>query len=509
MLIGGLTGGASGVAGAGEVEIESGAVGAASDILLSAVDVAKSYSGVPALFDGCIKLRRGSVHALCGGNGAGKSTFLNILVGLHQADAGVVLCKGRPVRYASPTEAFADGIAIITQELSPVLDMTVAENVYLGREPRRASWFVNNRQMISATKSLFERLRMDIDPKARMRSLSIDRDGEILIMDEPTSAIGERETDILFEAIRSLQAHGVGIIYVSHRIADIFSIADSYTVLRDGRFVETGAVANIDRQRLISLIVGRSLSDHEKRPIIARGEVMFAAKSFSRGHAFRDINVDVARGEIVGLYGLLGSGRSEFVNAVYGNEPKDSGEVFVEGRRVDIRTPADALRCGMAIVTEDRKETGLVLTSSVRTNISIAALRRFSRFGAIVGRREVAAVDRQIAHFAIKTASREVPVMSLSGGNQQKVVFARCVETAPRILICDEPTRGIDEGAKRDVYAFLASFAAEGNAVLLISSEVMEILANADRIIVFRRGRIAGELRASTATQQALVQLAG
>jgi putative xylitol transport system ATP-binding protein len=338
---------------------------------------------------------------------------------------------------------------------------------------------------------------------------AIDREGEILIMDEPTSAIGERETDILFEAIRSLQAHGVGIIYVSHRIADIFSIADSYTVFRDGRFVETGAVADIDRQRLISLIVGRSLTDHEKRPSTSRGEVMFAAKGFSRGHAFQDINIDVARGEIVGLYGLLGSGRSEFVNAVYGNEPKDSGEVFVEGRRVDIRTPADALRCGMAIVTEDRKETGLVLTSSVRTNISIAALRRFSRFGAIVGRREVAAVDRQIAHFAIKTASREVPVMRLSGGNQQKVVFARCVETAPRILICDEPTRGIDEGAKRDVYAFLASFAAEGNAVLLISSEVIEILANADRIIVFRRGRIAGELRASTATQQALVHLAG
>jgi putative xylitol transport system ATP-binding protein len=338
---------------------------------------------------------------------------------------------------------------------------------------------------------------------------AIDREGEILIMDEPTSAIGERETDILFEAIRSLQKHGVGVIYVSHRIGDIFSIADSYTVLRDGRFVETGAVANIDRPRLISLIVGRSLSDREKRPVTPRGEVMLAAKGFCRGHAFRDINIDVARGEIVGLYGLLGSGRSEFVNALYGNEAKDSGEVFIEGRRVDIRTPADALRCGMAIVTEDRKETGLVLTSSVRTNISIAAIRRFSRFGAIDGRREVAAVDRQIAHFAIKTSSREVPVMRLSGGNQQKVVFARCVETAPRILICDEPTRGIDEGAKRDVYAFLTSFAAAGNAVLLISSEVMEILANADRIIVFRRGRIAGEVRASAATQPDLVHLAG
>jgi putative xylitol transport system ATP-binding protein len=520
----GLSGKALGLAVTGEADIEcdlSGAAGAASDILLSAVSVAKSYSGVPALFDGRIKLRRGSVHALCGGNGAGKSTFLNILVGLQQADAGTVLCKGRAVHYASPAEAFADGVAIITQELSPVLDMTVAENVHLGREPRRASWFVDRQRMISATTSLFERLRMDVDPKARMRSLSvgqiqlveiakaIDREGEILIMDEPTSAIGERETDILFEAIRSLQKHGVGIIYVSHRIGDIFSIADSYTVFRDGRFVETGAVANIDRPRLIRLIVGRSLGDHEKRPVTSRGEVMLTAKSFCRGHVFRDINLDVARGEIVGLYGLLGSGRSEFVNALYGNEPKDNGEVFVEGRRVDIRTPADALRCGMAIVTEDRKETGLVLTSSVRTNISISAIRRFSRFGAIDGRREVAAVDRQIAHFAIKTSSREVPVMRLSGGNQQKVVFARCVETAPRILICDEPTRGIDEGAKRDVYAFLTSFAAAGNAVLLISSEVMEILANADRIIVFRRGRIAGEVRASTATQQDLVHLAG
>jgi ABC-type branched-subunit amino acid transport system ATPase component len=303
----GLSGKALGFAVTGEADIKcdlSGAAGAASDILLSAVGVAKSYSGVPALFDGRIKLRRGSVHALCGGNGAGKSTFLNILVGLQQADAGTVLCKGRAVHYASPAEAFADGVAIITQELSPVLDMTVAENVHLGREPRRASWFVDRQRMISATTSLFERLRMDVDPKARMRSLSvgqiqlveiakaIDREGEILIMDEPTSAIGERETDILFEAIRSLQKHGVGIIYVSHRIGDIFSIADSYTVFRDGRFVETGTVANIDRPRLISLIVGRSLGDHEKRPVTSRGEVMLTAKSFCRGHVFRDINLD-------------------------------------------------------------------------------------------------------------------------------------------------------------------------------------------------------------------------
>jgi putative xylitol transport system ATP-binding protein len=492
----------------------------ATDILLAATGVAKSFSGVPALIDGRIELRRGSVHALCGGNGAGKSTFLGALMGLHKPDAGTIVRNGRLVHYSSPAEALADGIAIITQELSPVLDMTVAENIFLGREPRRGGWFVDTPRMIADSAALFARLHFDIDPRARMRSLSvaqiqtieiakaIGRQSEILIMDEPTSAIGERETDILFDAIRSLQAHLVGIIYVSHRLTDIFSIADTYTVLRDGSFVETGALKDIDRQRLIQLIVGRSLGDRVSRPPRTRSDVLLSAEGYTRAGAFEDISIEIGRGEIVGLYGLMGAGRSEFANALYGNAPKDSGQLLIDGKPVKIRSPADALDHGMAIVTEDRKEAGLVLPSSIAHNITLAALDRFSRQGFINGRREAASVDAQIKRFGIRAPSRDFLVRNLSGGNQQKVVFARCVETQPRILICDEPTRGIDEGTKREIYAFLHAFADAGNAVLLISSEIVEILANADRIVILRRGRIVGTVAGATATQETLVHLA-
>ncbi len=491
-----------------------------SEIRLRARGVAKSFAGVPALIDGRIELHKGSVHALCGGNGAGKSTFLNVLMGIHAPDAGQIVVKGRPVQYRTPAEALADGIAIITQELSALRDMTVAENIFLGMEPRRLGCCVDDATMLRRTAELLARLGFDIDARARMRRLSvaqiqlveiakaINRQSDILIMDEPTSAIGERETDRLFDAIRSLQAHGVGIIYVSHRLTDIFSIADSYTVMRDGRFVEAGSLHLIDRQRLISLIVGRELAEHSRHEARPAGPLLLEARGFTAAGQFQDISLSLHQGEILGLYGLMGAGRSEFVNAVYGNQPKDDGELWIEGRQVEIRTPADAIAAGLAIVTEDRKETGLVLTASVRQNISLAALRRFATMGFINGRRECAEVDEQIARFRIKTASRELPVRSLSGGNQQKVVLARCLETGPRILLCDEPTRGVDEGSKREIYAFLASYAARGKAVLFISSEIPELLASADRIVVFRRGRIAGELVAAEATQEELVHLA-
>ncbi|BCP53653.1 enolase [Kaistia sp. 32K] len=506
-------------ASASQTTLDEGAV-ADADLLLAATSISKAFAGVPALVDGRIRLRRGSVHALCGGNGAGKSTFLNILMGLHRADAGTVIVKGRVVHYASAAEALADGIAIITQELSPVLDMTVAENIYLGREPRRMGWFADKAKMEADATALFARLGFDIDARVPMRSLSvakiqlveiakaISRESDILIMDEPTSAIGEKEAATLFAAIRSLQDQGVGIIYVSHRLTDIFSIADSYTVFRDGRFIEAGDLADIDRQQLISLIVGRDLRDQEVRQSTSTGEPMIAVSGFTRHGQFEDISLQVAKGEILGLYGLMGAGRSEFANALYGNAPKDAGSVVIEGKPVEIRSPSDALDNGIAIVTEDRKETGLVLTSSVSENVVLAALDQFSRFGFVDGRKVASNVDAQIARFRIRTASRDLPVQSLSGGNQQKVVLARCVETDPKILICDEPTRGIDEGAKREVYAFLSAFAAAGNAVLMISSEIPEILANADRILVFRRGRIAGELEGAAATQEALVHLA-
>lgn len=489
--------------------------------LLQALNLSKTFNKVPALIDGRITLRAGTVNALCGGNGAGKSTFLGILMGLLRRDSGRVSIRGREVEFGSPADALDAGVAIITQELSPFLDMTVAENLYLGREQRRGRFFVDDRRMRAEAEDILARLKFDIPASARLRDLSvaqsqlveitkaISRRSDILIMDEPTSAIGERETQMLFDAIRTLTAEGVGIIYVSHRLTEIFEISDDYTVFRDGRFIEGGAISNIDRKGLIRSIVGRDLLDHRREPKSFDSEKpLLEARGFSAKNRFSDINVTLHAGEIVGLYGLLGSGRSEFVNALYGNEPRDAGEVLIDGKPTDLRTPADSIRAGISLVTEDRKQTGLSLTASVAHNITVANLPHYTRGGFLKGAAEASSVRAHIKRFSIKTASADLPVQSLSGGNQQKVVLARCIDTDPRILICDEPTRGVDEGAKREIYAFLESFVKAGNAVLMISSEVPEILGNADRIIVFHRGRIAGEVSGPDATQETLVHLA-
>lgn len=495
--------------------------GDATPLLLAAEQVAKAYAGVPALVDGRIALRAGTVNALCGGNGAGKSTFLAILMGLIKRDAGTVAVKGREVHFAAPSEALDAGIAIITQELSPFLDLSVANNIYLGREPRRGSIFVDDKRMRDDAAELLARLRFDIPVDARLRDLSIaqaqlveitkaiSRRSDILIMDEPTSAIGERETQMLFDAIRTLTAQGVGIIYVSHRLTDIFEIADDYTVFRDGRFVAGGAIAEIDRKGLIRSIVGRDLLDHRREDRdVSRIKPLLEVKNFSAHGKFEGIDLALHPGEIVGLYGLLGSGRSEFVNALYGTEPHDGGEVRIDGKPAELKTPADSIRAGLSLLTEDRKQTGLSLTASVARNITVANLKRYARSGFMDGAAEAKSVAAHIERFSVKTASPHLPVRSLSGGNQQKVVLARCIDTEPRILICDEPTRGVDEGAKREIYAFLAAFVKAGNAVLMISSEIPEILGNADRVVVFRRGRLVGELHGPDATQEALVHLA-
>jgi len=499
---------------------DAGTMGAAP-LLLSTDAVSKTFNKVAALIDGRIRLRAGTVNALCGGNGAGKSTFLNILMGLYRRDAGVIEIKGSEVEFASPAEALAGGVAIITQELSPFLDMTVAENLYLGREQRRSRLFVDDRKMIADAEELLTRLKFPLPPTARLRDLSvaqaqlveiakaISRQSEILIMDEPTSAIGERETQILFDAIRNLTAQGVGIIYVSHRLTEIFEIADDYTVFRDGRHVDSGSIKDIDRLGLIRSIVGRDLLEHRRRPKVdGKAEPAIEVKGFSRRGKFEGIDLTLHKGEILGLYGLLGSGRSEFVNSLYGTEPRDSGEIRLDGQPAQLKTPADSIRAGIALVTEDRKQTGLSLTASVAHNITAANLPHYTRGGFLDERAERRSVADQVKRFSIKVASFDQAVQKLSGGNQQKVVLARCLDPKPRILICDEPTRGVDEGAKREIYAFLSAFVAEGNSVLMISSEVPEILGNSDRIIVFRRGRIAGEVMGSEATQEILVHLA-
>ncbi len=491
-----------------------------SGLLLEAEGVSKSFAGVRALRDGRLALRPGTVHALCGGNGAGKSTFLNILMGLLRRDSGRIAVRGQEADFTSPAQALAAGIAIITQELSPIPDMTVAENLFLGREPRWLGCFVDRGRLNRRAAELLARLRFRIDPAATLRSLSlaqtqlveiakaISHESTILIMDEPTSAIGEAETEVLFDAIRTLTEHGVGVVYVSHRLTEIFAIADDYTVFRDGGFVATGQVADIDRRGLVRLILGGDVRDEYRTHPAPSGPPMLEVSGLGRDGWFEDVSLGVRRGEVLGIYGLMGAGRSEFLEAVYGIVPSDRGSIRVDGREIRIARPADALGAGLALVTEDRKATGLVMTGSVRENATLSSLDRLSRGPFVSEPRERAQVSRMVDLFRIKTASFDAPVRSLSGGNQQKVVLARCLGTEPRILLCDEPTRGVDEGAKREVYAFLSRFVADGGCAIMASSELPEVLGMSDRVAVFRRGRVAGVLDAADASQERLMQLA-
>jgi putative xylitol transport system ATP-binding protein len=483
--------------------------------LLQAEGVAKSFAGVPALKDGRLALDRGSVHALCGGNGAGKSTFLNVIMGLLRRDAGSIRIRGQAVDFSAPAQALAHGLAIITQELSPIRGMTVAENIFLHREPRRAGFVVNYGKLNEMAGALLDRLRFPVDPRARMSELSlaqtqlveiakaISRDSEILIMDEPTSAIGEAETDVLFEAIRNLTAAGTGIVYVSHRLTEVFRIADRYTVLRDGSFVETGAIRDIDRHHMVRLIVGRELSDEfeSRAPVTTQGDLVLEVKGLGREGEFSDVSLSVRRGEILGIFGLMGSGRSELLWSLYGLTQPQRGEVRLDGRPIRFGSTREAIAAGLTLVTEDRKTTGIFPSASVRHNVSISDLHELSRAAVINRPKERQLVKGMMKRFRIKAASQEIPVSSLSGGNQQKVVFSRCLTTRPRLLLCDEPTRGVDVGAKREVHEFLADFASSGGAAIVVSSEIPEILAISDRIVVLHKGQVA-------ATQEQLLHLA-
>ncbi|WP_050476707.1 sugar ABC transporter ATP-binding protein [Herbaspirillum rhizosphaerae] len=488
-------------------------------LLLEASGVKKSFQGIPALTDGRLALRPGSVHALCGGNGAGKSTFLNIVMGMVRRDGGEIFMHGRPVDFATPAEALQSRIAMIAQELSPVPGMTVAENIYLGREPRTGGICVDFKTMLRQAQALLERLQFPINARLQMSSLSLaqmqlveiakafSRDCDVMIMDEPTSAIGERETEVLFNAIRSLTAQGTGIIYVSHRLSEIFQIADDYTVFRDGCFVESGRIADIDRTALVAAIVGRKLQS-SPRACRTAGKAILETESLSRNGEFAGISLRVHAGEVLGIYGLMGAGRSEYLNCIYGLTRPDEGTVRLQGAPLPVGNPGRSIASGISLVTEDRKETGLVLTASIRDNIALSAYRRMSRLALIDRQRVNRLVGDMVWRIRMKTSSVNLPVSSMSGGNQQKVVLARCLSTEPICLMCDEPTRGIDEGAKREVYQLINEFAENGGAVLLVSSEAQEMLDVSDRIAIFRAGSVVAMLDGHTSTQEELLHLA-
>ena len=475
--------------------------------LLEMQHITKAFSGNTVLADVTLRIRPGEVHALMGENGAGKSTLMKILMGIHRSDGGRIILDGQEVQISGPKQALDMGIQMIHQELSPVLDMTIAENVYVGAIPTKKSLglkVVDRRSMEEGAKKVLERVGLDMPPSQLMRTLSIaqmqlveiakavSRNAKLIIMDEPTSALTEKETGILFDQIRRLRAEGVSVIYISHKLEEIFEITDTVSVLRDGLMIETAPTRDVDRDHLIASMVGRELTNIYPKQELPIGDVLLEVKNLSWKNRVKDVSFNVRRGEILGVCGLVGAGRSETMSAMFGVYKKDSGEIFIGGKKAEIKTPSDAVKMGMAYITEDRKVTGLNLIGSIKHNISTVYLKRLTKNRLLCEANEREAADKYIEAMKIRTDSREKRVQLLSGGNQQKVAVSKWLVGDPDIIIMDEPTRGIDVGAKRDIYLLMGELAAQGKAIIMISSEMPEVMGMADRIMVLADGRVTG-----------------
>lgn len=479
--------------------------------------ISKSFPGVQALQDVALEVRAGEVHALVGENGAGKSTLMRILVGVHQRDAGEILLRGRTVEIPSPIHARTLGISIIHQELNQVPALSVAENIFLGREPRRGPGFVDYVEMYDRAGELLQELGLPIDPHRKVGSLTVAEqqlveiakalsvEADLLIMDEATAALTVKETERLFQFIRDLRARGVGIIYITHRLEEIFRIADRVTVLRDGRYVATYPIGEVTMDDLIRLMVGRHLDEKFPKEAVPRGEPVLEVRGLTTEGLFEDVTLTLHRGEIVGIAGLVGSGKTHVAHAIFGATPIDAGEIWLEGRPVTIRSPQDAIAHGIGLVTEDRKRLGLVLGMNVRDNITLPVLPELERIGFVDRGREQALVRQAIEELDMAVASPEQIVRQLSGGTQQKVVVAKWLQARAKVLLLAEPTRGIDVGAKVEMYRLMVALAKRGVGILMVSSELPEILGMSDRILVMHEGRITAEFTREEASQEAIL----
>ena len=487
--------------------------------LLDMKQIIKSFNGVEVLHGIDFSLRAGTVHALMGENGAGKSTLMKVLAGVHKCDDGEIWLKGKKTEIQSPRHAQELGIAMIHQELSPVPEMTVAENIFLGREPRKGL-FVDYKKMYADTEKLLGEMKVRVSPRAKIGRLkvadqqlieiskAISLNADIIVMDEPTSAITDQEVEILFKTIADLKKKGTGIIYISHKMDEIFRIADDITVLRDGTYVNSWEAKDIDNNTLIKNMVGRELNEIFPKIKVPAKDVVMEVRHFTKENQFEDISFLVREGEILGIAGLIGAGRTELMNAIFGLEKPDSGEVFFEGRKVEIRRPSDAIRHGIAYVTEDRKNEGLVLEMGVGQNITIASMKTLSSGMFIKRQEEKKTIDDQIRALRIKVHSPRQLVGKLSGGNQQKVVLAKWMMKNPKLLILDEPTRGIDIGAKSEIYKLMGEIVEKGNSIIMISSEMPEAMGMSDRILVLSNGRLSGELSREEFAQEDIMKMA-
>ena len=491
-------------------------------VVLQMEGISKSFSGVPALKSVRLEVRRGEVHALMGENGAGKSTLMKILSGMVQRDEGDIHVDGQPVEIKSPKEALDLGISMIHQELNPVRAMTVSENIFLGKEPcYRFTGVLNKKKQRELATALFREMDIPMNPDRRISELSVAEmqlveivkavsyNSRIIIMDEPTSAITGREVAKLFEIIRRLKARGVAIIYISHKMEEIFQISDTITVLRDGQYIETQPARELNHEILVKLMVGRKITELFPSARPAKGEVAFEVEGLTKRGLFENISFKVRKGEVFGVAGLMGAGRTDVMETIFGLQQADAGAVKIYGREVRIQSPADAIRHRIALITEDRKLKGLNLEASVRDNISLARLKHFSRFGQVLQfRKENRAADEQIEMLRIKMRGRNQVVKTLSGGNQQKVVLAKWLLNDPEIIILDEPTRGIDIGAKAEIYRIIMQLAEQGKTLIMISSEMEEVLGLCDRIMVLYHGRITAEFERDAFNQEKIIKAA-
>jgi ribose transport system ATP-binding protein len=494
-----------------------------TNYLISLSNVTKRFPGVLALDNCQIDLLPGEVHALMGENGAGKSTLMKILSGVYQKDAGEIRIDGRLVDIAGPRAAQELGIGIIHQELNLMHHLSAAQNIFIGREPRgRFGLFLDEAELNRQAASIFTRMRLDLDPRTLISELTVAKqqmveiakalsfNSRVLIMDEPTAALNNAEIDELFRIIRELQAQGVGIIYISHKMDELRRISNRVTIMRDGKYIATVPTASTPMETIINMMVGRHLDS--AGPVVAdssANEVVLEVRGLNRGKAIRDVSFQLRRGEILGFAGLMGAGRTEVARAIFGADAIDAGEIFIHGRKAVIKSPADAVAHGIGYLSEDRKHFGLATGLDVKTNIAMSSMNRFLSKGLFLDEAAIGETARNyVRQLSIKTPSIDQPARLLSGGNQQKIVIAKWLLRDCDILFFDEPTRGIDIGAKSEIYKLLHALAAQGKAIVMISSELPEVLRMSHRILIMCEGRITGELSAAEASQEKIMQLA-
>ncbi|CAX00185.1 sugar ABC transporter ATP-binding protein [Streptococcus equi subsp. zooepidemicus] len=481
--------------------------------------ISKSFGTNKVLEKIDLVLHSGQVHALMGENGAGKSTLMNILTGLFPASSGTIVIDGVEKQFSNPQEAEAFGISFIHQEMNTWPDMTVLDNLFLGREIKGTFGLLDQKAMKEKAKRAFDRLGISIPLDLPIGSLSVGQqqmieiaksllsEVSLLVMDEPTAALTDRETESLFQMIASLKKEGVGIVYISHRMEEIFRVTDLITVMRDGIVVDTKPTAETNPAELVKKMVGRDIDDYYPAKAAELGELVFEVENLS-GECFKDISFQVRRGEILGFSGLMGAGRTEVMRAIFGLDKRTAGRIRLNGQDIQVTNPVQAIRAGIGFLTEDRKEEGLILDFSIKDNMTLPSHKDFSKNGFFDDKTSRDFVQKMIDRLRIKSGRPEMVVGNLSGGNQQKVVLAKWIGIAPKVLILDEPTRGVDVGAKREIYQLMNELAERGVPILLVSSDLPEVLGVSDRIVVMHEGRITGELSRGEATQEKVMQLA-